>query len=261
MRSVDAIFREELNRRGVQYVVTAEGLYELQNSGGGNNKVTVSLENIRRDYERDGDAKAVVRFVDQVSTDLFADAPNWEKARPFVRYSLEPADHVTGFDGVLLNATTPELKQIFVYTNAEGSRITWINESLLGEWGVTREQVTRQAEENMAAIVAKTKFEVDEIQGNKLGMLVTGETPFKASLILSPAFRDLVSPTHGWPVYVVAPCRDFVFVIRQDNRSFLSHVGRVVVDEYRKSGYPITKDVLQVSDSGITAIGTFPDTE
>jgi hypothetical protein len=92
-------------------------------------------------------------------------------------------------------------------------------------------------------------------------MISTEETPFKASLILSPAFRDLVSPTHGWPVYVVVPCRDFAYVVRDDDRDFLGSLGGVIIDEYRKSGYPITKDVLQVSDHGVAAIGTFPEPE
>jgi hypothetical protein len=78
---------------------------------------------------------------------------------------------------------------------------------------------------------------------------------------LSPAFRDLVSPTHGWPVYVVVPCRDFAYVIRNDNRDFLGRLGSVVIKEYRNSGHPITKDVLEVSNDGITAIGTYPEPE
>ena len=90
-------------------------------------------------------------------------------------------------------------------------------------------------------------------------MISTSETPFKASLILSPAFRDLVSPTHGWPVNVVAPCRDFVYVIREDNRELLGRIGRVVVEEYRKASYRITKDVLQITDEGVTAIGTYAE--
>ena len=92
-------------------------------------------------------------------------------------------------------------------------------------------------------------------------MLSTEETPFKASLILSPAFRELVSPTLGWPVYVVVPSRDFAFVIRREDRDFLDRLGHVVVREYDNSGYSITTDVLEVSDDGIKAIGSFRQPE
>lgn len=258
MQTSDEIFCSELDKRGIGYSVTPEGLYKVQID---DQTVTISLENIRRNYDRDGDADAIVRFVEKVDTDFLSETPSWDEVRPYIRYSLEPSDYETGFDDVLFRPVTDELNQVFVYTPADGSRITWINESMLDDWGVTREQVVQQAEENMAAIVAETRFEVEEIDGSKLGMISTEETPFKASLILSPAFRDLVSPTHGWPVYVVVPCRDFAYVIRQDDRGFLGRLGGVVIKEYRNSGHSITKDVLEVSDDGITAIGTYPEPE
>jgi hypothetical protein len=258
MRTADEIFCSELDKRGIGYSVTPEGLYEVQID---DQTITVSFENIRRNYDRDGDAAAIVRFVEKVDPDFLSETPSWSDVRPYIRYSLEPSDYETGFDDVLFFPLTDKLNQVFVYTPADGSRISWINESMLDDWGVTREQVVQQAEENMAAIVAETKFEVLEIDGRKLGMISTEETPFKASLILSPTFRDLVSPTHGWPVYVVVPCRDFAYVIRHDNRDFLDRLGGVVIEEYRKSGHPITKDVLEVADDGITAIGTYPEPE
>lgn len=256
MRVADDIFRSELERRGIAYSITPTGLYEVQVD---DQTAMVSLENIRRNYDRDGDAYAIVRFVDQIH--LEKDIPGWDDVRPYVRYSLEPSNYETGFDGVLLETISDELNKVFVYTLADGSRITWINESMLKDWAVTREQVVQQAEDNMAAIVEQTKFEVKEIDGMKLGMILTDETPFKASLILSRAFRHIVEPTHGWPVLAVVPCRDFAYIIREDDRELLSRLGRVVVDEYRNSGHPITRDVLLVADEGITATGTFPESE
>jgi uncharacterized protein YtpQ (UPF0354 family) len=258
MQTADDIFCSKLDERGIEYAVSQEGLYEVQLD---DQTVTVSLDNLRRNYDRDGDADAIVRFVARLDADFFSETPSWDDVRPYVRYSLEPSDYETGLDDALFNAVSDELNQVFVYTSPDGYRITWINDSMLEAWGVTREQVVRQAEENMSAIIADTNFEVEDVQGYQLGMISTNETSFKASLILSPAFRDLVSPTHGWPVYVVAPCRDFAYVVRHDNREFLGRLGRVVINEYRKSGYPITTDVLQVSDDGIISIGGFSESE
>lgn len=258
MPTADELFRAELARRGIEYSATAEGQYSVEVN---DRSVTVSLENVRRDYGRDGDADAITRFVDQVSEAIPNRAPAWNDVRPYVRYSLEPSDYAAGFDDVLHEPISEEMNQVFVYSSADGARITWINESLLDGWSVSRESVVREAESNMADIVARTTVETLERDGNKLGMLSTDETPFKASLILSRDFRQLVSPTLGWPVFVVVPCRDFAYVIPADNRDFLGRLGGVVVREYRESGYPITKDVLEVSDEGITAIGTYPDCE
>jgi uncharacterized protein YtpQ (UPF0354 family) len=256
METADSIFESELHKRGIVASRTRDGLYELQID---ERKVSVSLENVRRDYARNRDSRAVVEFVEQATRDLFAEIPGWEDVRPFVRFCLEPSDYEGGFGGTLRDTVTDELCRVYAFTPPDGSQITWIDEFMLRDWHVTRDDVVRQADQNMRAIVAATKLEYEEIDGVKLGMLSTKETAFKASLILSPAFRQLVSPTHGWPVYVVTPCRDFVYVISTANRGFLARVGRVVVNEYRKSGHPITKDVLEVGDDGVKAIGTFSD--
>jgi uncharacterized protein YtpQ (UPF0354 family) len=258
MLTVDQIFCSELDKRGLKYSVMPEGVYEFRIN---EQMVTVSLENIRRNYDRDGDPDAITQFVEKLTTEFLSETPPWDDVRPYIRYSLEPSDYGTFFDGVLFDRINDELNQVFVFTPADGSRITWIDESMLGDWSITRQEVLQQAEENMSAIIAKTNLEVEEIDGNKLGMISTEETPFKASLILSPAFRELVSPSHGWPVYVVVPCRDFVYVIRKNDHEFLSRLGGVVIKEYRNSGHPITKDVLEISDNGIAAIGSYPEPE
>ena len=151
------MFRSELNERGIDYSTTAEDLYAIRLD---DQTVTVSLENIRRDYERDGDPDAIVRFVDRIEGVIHEETPPWEELRPYIRYSLEPTDYETGFDEVLVNKVSDELIQVFVYTSTNWSQITWINESSLATWGVTREEVIRQAEENMSEILAQTTLEV-----------------------------------------------------------------------------------------------------
>jgi hypothetical protein len=254
--TADELFRAELDRRGIAYSLTGDGTYAVELDG---TTLDISLENIRRDFERDGDAGAIIRFVDQVSIDHFASVPTWDEVGPYVRYSLEGMKHGTLLDDVLFDRVTDDLCKIYVFTPPDGSHITWISHFTVEDWGVSREDIVRQAEVNMHEIVMNTELECSDVDGVKLGMLSTEETPFKASLILSPAFRDLVSPALGWPVYVVVPCRDFAFVISVKDREFLGRMGGVVIKQYRQSGYPITKDVLEISDSGVVAIGTFPD--
>ncbi len=164
-------------------------------------------------------------------------------------------------DDVLFDRVTDDLCKIYVYTPPDRSSMTWINHFTVEGWEVSREQIIQQAEVNMQQIVMNTDLQCSDVDGVTLGMLSTEETPFKASLILCPAFRDLVSPRLGWPVYVVVPCRDFAFVISVKDRDFLGRMGSVVLKQFRQSGYPITKDVLELSNSGVVAIGTYPDGE
>ncbi len=254
----DELFEAELDARGFDYEVIEDGVYEIVV---GEITLTVSLENMRRDYARDNDASVVSRFAEQLDAALAGETPDWESVQPFIRYSLEPSNYETGFDDVLHEPVTDTLLKVYVFTPPDGSSIAWIVDSMLTDWGVTRDDVIDQANQNMDQLVADTKLEIDEIDGVKLGMLATDETPFKASLIMSPAFRELVSPTLGWPVFVVAPTRDFVYVLSCDDQDFLGRLGQVVLDEYNESGHPVTAEVLEVSGEGIEAIGTFAPRE
>lgn len=56
---------------------------------------------------------------------------------------------------------------------------------------------------------------------------------------------------------VVIPARDFIFFLPEGDNELLGRVGTVVVREYTQSGYPITTEVLRLSDDGIEAIGTY----
>jgi hypothetical protein len=76
-------------------------------------------------------------------------------------------------------------------------------------------------------------------------------------VIFAPSFRRFVETVLGWPVLVVLPCRDFIYVVADDS-PLLGQMGSVVVNEFRASGYPITTEVLRISDDGIEAIGHFP---
>ncbi len=254
MATADDHFRAELKRRGIAYTFTFEELYQVEVQG---QTIMVNLDNIRRNYERDQDPEAIVRFAERVSNVSCSEEPAWEDICGQVRYSLEPANYETGFDGVLLDAVNDELNKVFVYTLNDGAHIAWITESSLESWNRTRADVADQAERNMTALIDQTQLEVGEADGFRLGMLSLEETSFKAALILSPAFRQLVEPALGWPVFVVAPCRDFAYVIPHDQRELLGRLAPVVVREFRNSGYPITKHVLELSNSGIKAIGTF----
>ncbi|MDX1930793.1 MAG: hypothetical protein SFV81_29990 [Pirellulaceae bacterium] len=253
-RNADELFQLELAKRNLSFTIADDGRYNIQI---GDVNAVFSLENVRRNYERDHDADAISRFAMQLDVDMFEDIPAWESVKSHARFSIEPADYETGFDDTLHEIVNDELVKVFVFTPPDGSRISWITESMLSDWNVSRETVVSQANLNMSRLVAETQLEIEVIDGVKLGMLSTNETPFKASLILSEGFRKLVSPSHGWPVYAVAPTRDFVYIVPCANRDFLGRLGAVVLREYNESGHPVTADVLEVGDDGVTAIGSF----
>lgn len=142
MHVADEIFRTKLDKSSINYTYNSDGLYEVQTNEG---LLKVSLDNIRRNYDRDNDIDAINRFV-EIQILLFSyNSPVWNDVTPFIRFSIQPNDYADGFEGVLTNIINEDLYQVFVYTNQDGTTITWINDSTLEKWGVTKEQVVQQA--------------------------------------------------------------------------------------------------------------------
>ena len=85
------IFEQELRRRKLAFERTADGRYSLELESG---ELTVSLENVARDFERDRDPEAITRFVERCVTSVHV--PAWGIAQKWVYFSAEPSDHDFG---------------------------------------------------------------------------------------------------------------------------------------------------------------------
>ena len=127
---------------------------------------------------------------------------------------------------------------------------------MLGNWKIAQADVEAVAANNLATLLAQTRVEHRDIDGVRLGFLASS-LPFKAALILAPNLRQVVEPVLGWPLYAVAPARDFLYLWAAERADFAGRVGRVLVDEFTKSPYPISTEVFEISDRGIKAIGAF----
>ncbi len=250
--SAKALFEAELNKRKVKYSgPDSEGLYKVDVNG---LEVTVSLENISRNYERDKDPEIVLNFINQTLNEF--EAPPWEKAKSLVFFSAEPSDH--NFGDTIHYKVSEDVSKVLVLTDLNEGKITWISSIMIKDWEVSKEEVERHAITNMAALLKGKQPEVNEIDGQKLGMIPI-HSVFKASTIFAPNFKEFISEEVGWPVYAVIPCRDFIYVLPEKDKTLLNRMGGVVQKEYRTSGYPITTEVFKISDNGIEAIGKYPE--
>ncbi len=252
MKSATEIFESELTKRGVAFSrKNVANLYVVDVRGV---QTTVSLENISRTYARDGDPRVVASFVDQVFK--HQGLPGWEKARSLVYWSAEPADH--DFGTTIRKRVSDKVSQVLVVTDLEEGKVTWLTPELVSEWQVSEKVIRDAASENLSRLLDGKRPQVEAIDGMKLGM-VPVPSVFKASVVFAPRFKAFVAADIGWPVLVVIPCRDFIYVLAEKDRALLNRMGGVVQREYRESGYPITTEVLRVSDQGIEAIGAFPE--
>jgi hypothetical protein len=249
-----AVFEGELQRREIAFRRLEENVYVVESDNG---DLTVSIENRRRDAERDDDPGALRRFVDDIvaaAREMGTPIVPWTEARDYVLLAVESSDQ--DFEDVLIRPLTQELSSIVTLTNAEHSRVTWVTDRMCADWGIQVSDVVAAARRNQDALLRGIELQVQQSGKFRLG-LVPLDSPYKASVILAPSFRAWVEPHLGWPVYAVIPCRDFIYVFPQD-QELLGRVGGVVVQEFKKSGYPLTTEVLSISDEGIAAIGKFP---
>jgi hypothetical protein len=246
----NAIFEDELTRRGIGFVKDGEDEYSIVVEGW---NVSASLTNVRRNAVRENDPDAIRRFIDLIMGTIQPGALEWSSAAPLLILSAEPADQ--DFGDTVQSAITDEVSRVLTLTDEGRTKITWVTPGMCRKWGVTPEAAVATAIANQDRLLDGIELETTEVHGSRLGMIPL-DSPYKASVIFAPSFRQSVEPWLGWPVLVVIPCRDFIYVVA-DNSPLISDVGSVVVNEFKTSGYPITTEVLRISDEGIEAIGSF----
>lgn len=132
----------------------------------------------------------------------------------------------------------------------------WVTDSEISALDVTLSEAEDAAWSNLAAAARGVTLHAQVVDGVLLAYL---ETDFasKASLLLSPALRDRVAESIGWPIHAVLPDRDFVYVWSAQHPEFASRVGAVVVREFKSASYPLCTEVLEV-DEEVHALGAFP---
>ncbi len=145
---------------------------------------------------------------------------------------------------------------MLVYVEPDEQQLIWLTPALIADWGQSVATLRQVAARNLADLLAASEFHAELLEAHKLGLFAT-DSAFKASFLFSPNLRATVETEMGWPVFMVVPCRDFAYVLREVDIDLLPHVGRIVVREFSQSPYPISMEVFRVSDDGIEAVGIF----
>lgn len=245
------LFEKNLRERNITFKKLEDGRYEV-NANGGVNKI--SLDNVKRNFLRDGDPKVISRFVENILQKV-DELPAWDKLSLHIYPSLEPLDNSRLADIVHQPLSDSSVVSL-AYFNQQSNLLHWISESDLKKNGIDSKTAWETANKNLDAILDKTNIEFSEMDGQFIGFIEAHE-PYKASLILSKKLKQKVSAKIGWPIYAVAPARDFVYLFSKDS-GLVNKVGSVVVQEFNDSGYPISTEVWELSDKGVEAIGEFP---
>lgn len=223
----------------------------------GDFELTVSLDNLRKEFAHENDENIISEFADALAS-AGEEIPAWKVAKDKVFPSLYPSDYDYGD---FVNFPVTEMfNTVFVYEEKLSKK--WIDEAQVEKWSIDNETLVRHANVNLDKEVEKASLEIELIEGKKLGLLETTEETKKSAFLLSKKLKDKVRKELGWPIYAVIPVRDFVYLFsEEDSEFFIERVGGVVLQEYNESGYPITTEILKCTDDGIIAIGKYANDE
>lgn len=248
----DDRFVAALRERGWSFEQLDDGIYLVELGG---RVLTLSSRNIRAEVLRDGDDGVIGRFLDDVAR-TGQPLPPWPAAMAGLFPMIDSID-VQLTPEAVMRPLSEQARVVLVHHVQDTGTLRFVRASDLAAWGVTADEAWQHAEQSFRTIVAATRVELREAGGSLIGMLHAHE-PYKASMILSPGLKGQIPAELGWPVYAVAPARDFVFLFRKDDEGILARLGAVVTREFRASGYPVSTEVWELSDAGVRAVGAFP---
>jgi hypothetical protein len=244
-------FEKEAQRRGLKLSRdSASNRYRVAFVQG---SALVSLDNLEKDIASDGDLTRISRFMDTVM-ELSVSATDRITPEGLL-WLLEPSDYVEKPE--LRVCISDKVDRVLVHLSPDRSAVTWVTQAMLASKTITEAAAGDIAFANLDRELSDAKVEFKQIGDVRLGFISATE-PVKASLILSPGFRQKVEEVIGWPVLAVVPDRDFLYFWASRHEGFVGQVGRIVVEQFARAAYPISTEVYLIGNDGVRAIGEFP---
>lgn len=246
-------FKSQIEKNGMKIDSVDETGFIFVSKG--NMKLKISLENVRRNYERDKDESHISDLVQSLNSYSIELPSKWEEAKDEIFISLYPNEY--DFNENVHFKITEEFSKVFVYSGNE--KLTWITKVDLENWKISETELDCQANLNANNLLKTATIKFDAIQNHKLGMIEIERTALKGALLFASEMKNKVKADIGIPYYAVIPARDFCYIFSENDLDFFSKkIGKVVVNEYKNSGYPITTEIIKFTDKGVEAVGKFP---
>ena len=245
-------FKTELEKSGLKIEsIDKENFIHLNIEG---NDLKISLENVRRNYERDSDESHITDLIKTI-TSYSSKIPNWEISKDNVFIQLFTNDFE--FKDQINEKVTEEFSKVYVVS--ANDKLIWITKEDLKEWNVTESELKKQTDINANKLLEKTEIKFEIIENHKLGLIEVSRTSLKGSLLFATKMKEKLQKDFGYPFFAVIPVRDFCYIFSEKDLEFFSNrIGEVVVEEYKNSGYPITTEILKFTENGTESVGKYP---
>ncbi|TDL99656.1 MAG: hypothetical protein C4K58_07120 [Flavobacteriaceae bacterium] len=246
-------FKSQIERNGMKIdSVDETGLIYISQ---GEQTLKISLDNVRRNYERDKDESHISDLVQTLVSYSTEIPQNWEDAKNDIYISLFPNDN--DFQEFLHTKITDEFSKVYVHSGQD--KLTWITKDDLKKWNISETEIVSQANNNADKLLKTTPITFETIENRKLGLIEVERSTLKGALLFAPNMKEKIKSDFGFPFYAVIPVRDFCYIFSEkDFEFFSSRIGNVVVEEYKQSGYPISTEILKFTDNGVEAVGKYP---
>lgn len=216
---------------------------------------SVSLNNIRKEYQRDSDIQEVINFSNLVISRFENNLPDWDIIKDFVYISFFPSDF--DFQDFINKPITKDFHQLFICQ--WGELFYWVSKPMLVDWGISEQVLEEQVLENCKKILNEAELRVSMVEDHKLGFFESKDHEnLKASFLSAPNLKEKVMLEFGFPIYAVIPVRDFCIIFSENDFDYLSQrLGNTVIEEYTESGYPITTEILKITEKGVKAVAKY----
>jgi hypothetical protein len=246
-------FKSQIESKGMKIdSVDETGLIYISK---GELTLKISLDNARKNYERDKDETHISDLVQTLDSYSIEIPKDWAIAKEDIYISFFPNDFA--FNDFIDKEITEEFSKVYVHSGND--KLSWITKQDIVNWKITENELDRQANKNADKLLSQTPVSFDTIENRKLGLIEVEHTSLKGALLFAPSMKEKVKADFGFPFYAVLPVRDFCYIFSEKDFEFFStRIGKIVVDEYKQSGYPITTELLKFTNNGVEAVGKYP---
>lgn len=249
-------FKSQIEREGMKIdSVDETGLIYISK---GEITLEISLENVRKNFKRDNNKNHISDLVKSLLTYSVEFPVVWEEVKENIYISFIPNNF--DFKDIVNFRMTDKINKVYVYN--DNNELTYISEAYLQKWNITVDELENQALKNADRILSTSELKIEILDNRKLGMLESEYSNLKSAILLAPSMKEKVEKDFSYPFYAVIPVRDFCYIFSEKDFDFFSQrIGSIVVEEFKQSGYPITTEILKISESSIKTVGIYEVTE
>lgn len=246
-------FKAQIEEQGLTIDTIDEEGFVFISKGDFNLKI--SLDNVRKNYERDSDETHISDLVNIIISYSLEELPGWEAAKFEIYINLFPNNF--DFKDFVFSNVTESFSKVYVHSGAD--KFTWITKDDIKKWNITEAELDKQAYQNANLLLDNSSISFEIIEDRKLGMINAEHDSLKGALLFAPNLKEKIYDDIGFPFYAIIPVRDFCYIFSEKDFDFFAdRLGTIVVEEYKESGYPITTEILKFTENGVEAIGKYP---